>query len=67
MATDDRSFALVAETRWDEVTPSTRLGDCVEWPGCLLVLGCPRYPMLRASPRSFDLEAEPRNFDLRAE
>lgn len=62
---EDRGFALEAETRFLEMIQST-LGGC-DWPGCLIRLGCEDFPLLRAEERSFELEAEVRSFDLEAE
>ena len=63
---EDRGFALVAETRFLE---TIRLGEvgCPTYPGCPLYPGCMTYPLMRAEARSFELEAETRTFDLDAE
>ena len=63
---EDRGFALVAETRFLE-TELIVLPGCPLYPGCPLFPGCRTYPLLRAEARSFELEAETRTFDLEAE
>ena len=42
-----RSFALVAEQRFDETVLLVTIG-CPLYPGCPLFPGCRTYPMLRA-------------------
>ena len=63
---EDRGFALVAETRFMETIRLVEIG-CDLYPGCPLAPGCRTYPLLRAEARSFELEAETRTFDLVAE
>ena len=63
---EDRGFALEAETRFLETIRLVEIG-CDLWPGCPLFPGCRTLPLLRAEARSIELEAETRTFDLEAE
>ena len=63
---EDRGFALEAETRFLETVRLVEIG-CDLWPGCPLFPGCRTYPLLRAEARNFELEAETRTFALEAE
>ena len=63
---EDRGFALVAETRFLETVLTPVIG-CPLYPGCPLFPGCRTYPLLRAEERSFELDAETRTFALEAE
>jgi len=63
---EDRGFALEAETRFLETVRLVEIG-CDLWPGCPLFPGCRTYPLLRAEARTFELEAATRTFALEAE